>query len=29
MWAQEEPQNYGAWYYAMPRLQNIMKHIGR
>ena len=29
MWVQEEPQNYGAWSYAMPRLMNILKHVGR
>lgn len=29
MWVQEEPQNYGAWSYAQPRLINILKHEGR
>lgn len=29
MWVQEEPKNYGAWTWCMPRLQNILKHCGR
>ena len=26
-WAQEEPKNAGAWYYAEPRLRNIREHL--
>jgi 2-oxoglutarate dehydrogenase complex dehydrogenase (E1) component-like enzyme len=29
MWCQEEPKNFGAWYYAFPRLINMMKHAKR
>ena len=29
MWVQEEPQNYGSWYYMFPRLINILNHVGR
>lgn len=29
MWVQEEPQNYGCWYYMLPRFINILKSVGR
>ena len=29
MWVQEEPQNYGCWYYMLPRFLNILNSVGR
>ena len=28
-WAQEEPKNAGSFYYAQPRMHNILEHMGR
>ena len=27
-WCQEEPQNMGAWWFAMPRVELVLKKIG-
>jgi 2-oxoglutarate dehydrogenase E1 component len=27
-WCQEEPQNMGAWWFAMPRIEQVLKKIG-
>ncbi|MDP6706358.1 MAG: 2-oxoglutarate dehydrogenase E1 component [Alphaproteobacteria bacterium] len=27
-WCQEEPQNMGAWWFAMPRIDQVLKKIG-
>ena len=27
VWAQEEPQNMGAWSYAQPRLSNCLRQF--
>ena len=29
MWVQEEPKNFGSWYYTMPRFINLLKYAGR
>jgi 2-oxoglutarate dehydrogenase E1 component len=29
MWVQEEPQNFGCWYYILPRLINTLNFVGR
>ena len=28
-WSQEEPKNAGGWTYVVPRIRNVLKHIGR
>ena len=28
IWCQEEPQNMGAWWYVMPRLEQVLGKIG-
>jgi len=28
-WVQEEPKNQGGWYFAQPRLANILKSLKR
>ena len=27
-WCQEEPQNMGAWWFVMPRIEQALKHAG-
>ena len=29
MWCQDEPQNQGAWTFVAPRIENVLKKIGR
>ena len=29
MWAQEEPENQGAWSYVLPRLDVALRGIGK
>ena len=28
VWCQEEPQNMGAWWFMLPRLQQVLENIG-
>ena len=28
-WSQEEPKNAGGWTHIVPRMRNVLKHIGR
>ena len=28
-WVQEEPQNHGYWTYTFPKIQNVLKSLGR
>ena len=28
IWCQEEPRNMGAWFFVMPRIENLMESLG-
>jgi 2-oxoglutarate dehydrogenase E1 component len=28
VWCQEEPQNMGAWWFVMPRIEQTLRRVG-